>query len=338
MPSEYRAYDNRSQRANLPPLLAAHLGRSENGQPLKSSLTFVHKGRQPSINTGGNIPPNSTYLSYNAQPFIPNNLQPSNGPVHTHVNPYSQPHMGVTLGQALNYPSHAQGGNPSLWGTSAYYPYGGYAPQTTRNNNIPIHNGFIQQKKFTKTHLAVHNIKQREGESTRAFVTRTRSLVEFLSTYLPTTYKGLMEKTYTWIKAREVATNGALDDYREGSDSFRKNSSWDNNKGKKNRDKFSPYREANHGLLSNSSKSLKEILATEKVPKTFKQPPRMLRNKQSRDMTKYCHFYEDYGHETNDCHELRHQIDGAVKSGQISHLVKGIKKGKAKDSDTQQGN
>ncbi|GJX65549.1 reverse transcriptase domain-containing protein [Tanacetum coccineum] len=31
---------------------------------------------------------------------------------------------------------------------------------------------FSQQKKFTKTHLAVHNIKQREGESIRAFITR----------------------------------------------------------------------------------------------------------------------------------------------------------------------
>ncbi|GJX19324.1 reverse transcriptase domain-containing protein [Tanacetum coccineum] len=90
---------------------------------------------------------------------------------------------------------------------------------------------FSQQKKFTKTHLAVHNIKQRENESTRAFITRytddtlqilglhedqrisgfihglrTRSLVEHLSTDLPLTYKGLMEKTYTWVKAREVAT------------------------------------------------------------------------------------------------------------------------------------
>ncbi|GJT82505.1 hypothetical protein Tco_1056847 [Tanacetum coccineum] len=31
---------------------------------------------------------------------------------------------------------------------------------------------FSQQKKFTKTHLVVHNIKQREGKSTRTFVTR----------------------------------------------------------------------------------------------------------------------------------------------------------------------
>ncbi|GJY27792.1 hypothetical protein Tco_0403559 [Tanacetum coccineum] len=32
---------------------------------------------------------------------------------------------------------------------------------------------------------------------------RTRSLVEHLPTDLPSTYKGLMEKTYTWIEARE---------------------------------------------------------------------------------------------------------------------------------------
>ncbi|GKE94438.1 hypothetical protein Tco_1579293, partial [Tanacetum coccineum] len=88
--------------------------------------------------------------------------------------------------------------------------------------------------------MIVYNIKQREGESTRAFATRytddtlqilglhedqrisgfvhglrTRNLVEFLSTDLLSTYKGLMEKTYTWIEAREVATNGTPNDRRE---------------------------------------------------------------------------------------------------------------------------
>nr|GEX45389.1 hypothetical protein [Tanacetum cinerariifolium] len=72
-PSKYRANDNKSQGVNLPPLLAAHLGRSENGQPLQSSLTFVHRGRQPSVNIGGNLPPNDMNPSHNAQPFIPNN-------------------------------------------------------------------------------------------------------------------------------------------------------------------------------------------------------------------------------------------------------------------------
>ncbi|GJY83274.1 putative ribonuclease H-like domain-containing protein [Tanacetum coccineum] len=115
---------------------------------------------------------------------------------------------------------------------------------------------FSQQKKFTKTHLAVHNIKQRECESTRSFATRytddtlqilglhedqrifsfvhglrTKILVEHLSTNLPSTYKGLMEKTYTWVEAREVATTGAPNDRKEYFERSKK-SFEDNNKGK----------------------------------------------------------------------------------------------------------
>ncbi|GKC08606.1 hypothetical protein Tco_1000216, partial [Tanacetum coccineum] len=268
-PSEYKAYDNRIQGANLPPLLAAQLGKSETGQSLQSSLTSVQGGRQPTINIGGNIPPN------------------------------------VTLGQPLNYPPYVQGGNPSFEGTSAYDAYGGYAPQTTTSKDIHAYNGFI----------FVHRL-------------RTRSLVEFLSTYLLTTYKGLIEKTYTWIKARKVATNGTLNDHQESFHRFKKNYSWDNNKGKKNKDRFSPYRGSNHGLLSNLFKSPREILATEKVSKTFEQPPCLLGSRCSRDMSKYCHFHEDHGHDTNQCRELRHQIKEAVRSGQLAHLVKGIEKGK----------
>ncbi|GJW70691.1 hypothetical protein Tco_0127608 [Tanacetum coccineum] len=101
-----------------------------------------------------------------------------------------------------------------------------------------------QQKKFTKTHLAVHNIKRREGKSTRAFITRytddtlqilglhkeqrisgfvhglrTRSLVEHLSTDLPSTYKGLMEKTYTWVKPVEESEGNSS--HREGCEKLR---------------------------------------------------------------------------------------------------------------------
>ncbi|GKC32017.1 reverse transcriptase domain-containing protein [Tanacetum coccineum] len=110
---------------------------------------------------------------------------------------------------------------------------------------------FSQQKKLTKTHLAVHNIKQREGESTRAFITRYTDdtfLVDHLSIDLPSTYKGLMEKTYTWVEAREVATNGASSDRRDNFE-WPKKRSWDNNRGQRNKDKFSPYRGPNHGFL-----------------------------------------------------------------------------------------
>ncbi|GKD44138.1 hypothetical protein Tco_1268783, partial [Tanacetum coccineum] len=156
---------------------------------------------------------------------------------------------------------------------------------------------------------------------------RTRSLVEHISTDLPSTYKGLMEKAYTWVEAREVATNGVLNNQRDDSE-ISKKFSWGNNIRQKDRGRLSPYKGQNHKLLSNLVKSPREILTTEKVAKTFEQPPRLPRANWSKDKTRYCHFHEDYRHETNQCRELRHQIEEAVKSGQLSHLVKGVKKRK----------
>nr|GEX44849.1 hypothetical protein [Tanacetum cinerariifolium] len=62
--------------------------------------------------------------------------------------------------------------------------------------------------------------------------------------------------------------------------------------------------------------SRREILAMEKVAKMFKQPPHMIISRRLRDMTKYCHFHEGHGHDTNVCWELKHQIEEAVKSDQ----------------------
>ncbi|GJR62000.1 reverse transcriptase domain-containing protein [Tanacetum coccineum] len=185
-PSEARAEENGRREMNLPPLLAAHLGRNEDGQPPRSSLTSVHGGRQSSINTGGNLPPND--------------------------------------------------------------PTGSVTPFVRWIEEYPLPNGL---------------------------------------------------KMPSHIKAREVATNGAPNDRRDNSERSRK-PSWDNDRGQRSRDKFSPYRGPNHGLLSSLSKSPREILATEKVAKTFEQPPRLPRRR-------------------------------------LTHLVKDIKKKKEKVSDTQLG-
>nr|GEV09100.1 hypothetical protein [Tanacetum cinerariifolium] len=157
--------------------------------------------------------------------------------------------------------------------------------------------------------LLVAHIRRRENGL------RTRSLVEHLSTDLLLTYKGLIEKTYTWVEAREVATNGVLSDRRDSFEKPKK-SSCDNNKGQKNKDRFSPYRGPSHGLLSNLSKSPREILATKRATKSFEPPPKMFKSKQSRDTSTYCHFNEDYRHDTNDCRHLKVQIQEAINSGQ----------------------
>ncbi|GKD20398.1 hypothetical protein Tco_1222101, partial [Tanacetum coccineum] len=43
----------------------------------------------------------------------------------------------------------------------------------------------------------------------------------------------------------------------------------------------------------------------------------------------------DHRHETNDCRQLRNQIEETMKSGQLFHLVKGIKKERVKASENQ---
>ncbi|GJZ73291.1 hypothetical protein Tco_0637437 [Tanacetum coccineum] len=88
-PSEIETREGENRGVNLPPPLAAHLGRNKNSQPLRSSLTSVQGGHQPLTNIGGNLPPNGMLLSHHAQPFIPSSLHIPIGLLPTPVNPYS---------------------------------------------------------------------------------------------------------------------------------------------------------------------------------------------------------------------------------------------------------
>ncbi|GJX34378.1 reverse transcriptase domain-containing protein [Tanacetum coccineum] len=223
-----------------PPLLAAHLGRNEDGKPPRSSLTSVHGGRQSLINPGRNLPPNGI-VNGQAPSFL--------FPAQTGF-PF--------VGGASAYPP--QGGNPYLAGlfadpTGSVTPYVHWIKEYRLPNGLkmPSYVGSYDGKGDPDNFLhlfegaILHNIKQREGESVRAFATRytddtlqilglhedqpisgfvhglkARNLVEHLSTDLPSTYKGLMEKTYTWIEVREVATNGAPNDRRDNFESLSK--------------------------------------------------------------------------------------------------------------------
>nr|GEX26566.1 hypothetical protein [Tanacetum cinerariifolium] len=225
--------ENKGHSVNLPSLLAAHLGRGENRQPLQSSLTFAYEGQTLPNNLGWNLPSKKDYP-------LPDGLK-----MPSHINSYEGK------------------GDPEKF--------------------LHLFEGEQQIFGF------VHGL-------------RTRNLVEHLSTDLPSTYEALIEKTYTWVEAREVTTNGASSDHRYSFESL--------------------------------SKSPKEILATKKAVRSFEPPPKMFESKRLRDMSKYYHFHEDYGHDSNDCRHLRTQIQEVVNSGQLSHLVKGIKKERTRLSNT----
>ncbi|GJX66619.1 reverse transcriptase domain-containing protein [Tanacetum coccineum] len=48
---------------------------------------------------------------------------------------------------------------------------------------------------------------------------------------------------------------------------------------------------------------------------------------ENQNKNKFCEFHGDKGHSTDECIHLRRQIEEAVRSGQLSHLVKEIKQG-----------
>ncbi|GKA66238.1 hypothetical protein Tco_0766046 [Tanacetum coccineum] len=77
---------------------------------------------------------------------------------------------------------------------------------------------FSQQKKFTKTYLAVHNIKQREGESTRAFITRyTDDTLQILGLHKEQRISGLSWARHESVLRIKTSSRGGSEIRTAGS-------------------------------------------------------------------------------------------------------------------------
>nr|XP_043638147.1 uncharacterized protein LOC122609154 [Erigeron canadensis] len=162
---------------------------------------------------------------------------------------------------------------------------------------------FSQQRKYKKIHLEAHNIKRKDNESIRQFITRYteetslikglnedqkisgfvhglqyRPLVEFLSQDLPATYTSVMDKTYTFLTAKETAgeVHGAhAPDGRPpwggGPGSGGKRGRVYRNE-RVERHKHSPYPShprgppLNRGTLFTPPRPQRDVLATERLP------------------------------------------------------------------------
>nr|GEV62728.1 reverse transcriptase domain-containing protein [Tanacetum cinerariifolium] len=70
----------------------------------------------------------------------------------------------------------------------------------------------------------------------------------------------------------------------------------------------------------------KEILAA-KAGK-FQPPPPMVKPVEKRSSNKFCDFHNNKGHSTDECMQLKNQIEELVRAGKLSHLIKEIKHGR----------
>ncbi|GJR26639.1 hypothetical protein Tco_1102871 [Tanacetum coccineum] len=73
------------------------------------------------------------------------------------------------------------------------------------------------------------------------------------------------------------------------------------------------------------TKTPKEILGMESV--SFPPPPPLIGTSKKKNLNKFCDYHRDRGHNTNDCYNLKKQIEETVASGKLAHLVKDIRKG-----------
>ncbi|GKE97065.1 reverse transcriptase domain-containing protein, partial [Tanacetum coccineum] len=145
---------------------------------------------------------------------------------------------------------------------------------------------FSQQKKYIKDPIEIHHIKQKDGESTEAFMER--------------------------FKAESMHVNGAPECMR-----------------------ISGFM---HGITNpnlikklndNIPKSIDEMMnvITTFLRGSTKRAGDKIGPVENRNKNKFCEFRGDKGHSTDECIHLRMQIKEAVRSGQLSHLVKEIKPG-----------
>nr|GEV19954.1 reverse transcriptase domain-containing protein [Tanacetum cinerariifolium] len=205
---------------------------------------------------------------------------------------------------------------------------------------------FMQQKKYVKDPVEIHNIKQKDEETIEDFMkhfmmetgrmmgapecmrisrfmhrVNNPELTKRLNEHVPKTMEEMMIATTTFIRGEATAASK-----KKGHGSWKPR-----DQSKKHYDKKSDFRgHSREGRGSNRftplTRTPKEILAAE--ASKFQPAPPMVTPVEKRSGNKFCDFHNDKGHSTDECMHLKKQIEELVRAGKHSHLIKEIKQGR----------
>ncbi|GKA43506.1 reverse transcriptase domain-containing protein [Tanacetum coccineum] len=207
-----------------------------------------------------------------------------------------------------------------------------------------LRENYLQQTKHIKDPVEIHHIKQRDGESTEDFMERYKEevldvegapecmkisgfihrithpeLIKRLYEKIPRSMDEMYRVTTSFLQGEVAAFSHsrkkAPAPWRQPEEGNKPNFK----KGFKNKQR-SDRKPDRFSLLT---KTPKEIFALEKGK--FKAPPPMVTPAEKRDPNKYCEFHADTGHSTDECMQLRKQIDEMIKSGKLSQFIKELK-------------
>nr|GEY91807.1 reverse transcriptase domain-containing protein [Tanacetum cinerariifolium] len=192
-----------------------------------------------------------------------------------------------------------------------------------KDMKVAFQSYFMQQKKYVKDPVEIHNIKQRDGETLEDFMDRFKieighmkgapecmrisrfmhrinnpELTKRLNEHVPKTMEEMMIATTAFIRG-EAATATK----KKGHVSWKPQ-----DQSKKHAYKRPHFRAA-------------------KANK-FQPPPPMVTPVEKRNSNKFYDFHNDKGHSTDECMQLKKQIEELVRAGKLSHLIKEIKQGR----------
>nr|GEW67712.1 reverse transcriptase domain-containing protein [Tanacetum cinerariifolium] len=174
---------------------------------------------------------------------------------------------------------------------------------------------FMHQKKYVKDPVEIHNIKQRDGETIEDFMKRFKAetgrmkgapecmwisgfmhgvnnpeLTKRLNELVPKTMEEMMTTTIAFIRGEATAACK-----KKGHVSWKAQ---------------------DQSKRQNSDKS------------KFQQPPPMVTPVEKRSSNKFCDFHNEKGHNTDECMQVKKQIEELVRAGKLSYLINEIKQGR----------
>ncbi|GJX37012.1 reverse transcriptase domain-containing protein [Tanacetum coccineum] len=215
-----------------------------------------------------------------------------------------------------------------------------------RGHKAPFLAYFMQQNKYVKDPVEIHNIKQRDGETIEDLIVRFKvetglmqgapecmqifgfmhgvnnpELTKRLNEHVPKTMEEMMIITTAFIRGKVLP-------HPKRKAIHRGNHKTSPNDMLPSENPTSKVSRGNDGGLAGLplTKTPKEILAVEAGK--FKPPPPMVTLAEKRSSNKFCDFHNDKGHSTDECMQLKKQIKELVQAGKLLYLIKEIKQGR----------
>ena len=76
-----------------------------------------------------------------------------------------------------------------------------------------------------------------------------------------------------------------------------------------------------------------KILMQIKDELSLKWPKPLSSSSRTRDLKKYCRFHKDHGHYTDECRDLKEQIEELIQRGKLQKFVKKDHQSQLKEED-----